>query len=157
MDASSKGRRRAFGLHWCFEAEPLLLDDEAAILDVEQSGALGNGAGFFGHDPQLKPKRRSRRPQRPAGRSPVSGAEGRKTSTNPICSGTSASVRKTGSPRMRSACGLTGMMRQPCDCMRARTECAGSTGSSLAPTTVMAPNVRRMCSTIASVSFMRSP
>jgi len=47
--------------------------------------------------------------------------DGRNTSTSPTGSGTAASVRYTGSPRIWSRYGLTGMIRQPCCCMWAGT------------------------------------
>jgi hypothetical protein len=40
------------------ESEPPLLDDEATIFDVEQPGALGNGATLLRSDAELKPQRR---------------------------------------------------------------------------------------------------
>ena len=63
--------------------------------------------------------------------------DGRNTLTRPTGPGTWASVRYTGSPRMTSACGLTGTIRQPCRCMCAGTYCAALAGTELAPTTVM--------------------
>ncbi len=63
--------------------------------------------------------------------------DGRNASTRPTGSGTSASVRYTGSPRISSACGFTGMIRQPCRCICLGTVCAALAGEALAPTTVM--------------------
>ena len=74
------------------ESQPPLLDDETAIFYVEHPGALGDRAGLVRSDAELKPERL--RPGR-RGRRATSAvaAEGRKTSTSPICSGTSARVR----------------------------------------------------------------
>src|SRR6266849_76052 len=49
------------------------------------------------------------------------------------------------------------MMRQPCRCICAGTECAALVAVALAPTTVMVSYLVRMRSTMASVSVIRSP
>ena len=51
------GVRASRALAGSIESQPLPLNDQAAILDVEQPGALGNRARLRRGDAQLKPER----------------------------------------------------------------------------------------------------
>src|SRR5581483_12375030 len=57
------------------QAEAALLDDQAAVLDVEQAGVLGDGPGLGRGDAQLEPQRGGARRDRLAG--DVGGLPGR--------------------------------------------------------------------------------
>ena len=74
------------------QAEAALLDDQAAVLDVQQPGVLGDGPRLGRGDAELEPQRGGPGRHRLAG--DVGGlAGGRNTSTSPTGSGMSASVR----------------------------------------------------------------